>query len=205
MVRHAESTYNVAGRVNGDPSCSVTLTSRGAKQAAAMGRAVTGLKIAACVHTRFQRTMDTARLIVGEGSPPPALVCEPLLDDILCGCMEGWPVRDDHAWRGARRRDEAPEGGESITAAALRIAHGLRNVVARREPVVMVVSHELVIRFAINAAAGSDDLSQPRRDIAHVEPFTIARDDLARAADRIHTIARGAWGHTVPDPGSNGG
>jgi hypothetical protein len=144
-------------------------------------------------------------LIFRDTTPQPAFVCEPLLDDILCGCMEGWPVRDDHAWRGARGRDQAPDRGESITAAALRIAHGLRNVAARPEPIVMVVGHELIVRYALNAAEGSGDLAAPHREISYAEPFAIARDVLARAAEHIDTLATGPWGRAIPGSCSNGG
>jgi broad specificity phosphatase PhoE len=44
FVQHAQSTYNVAGRVNGDHSYSVTLTELSAEQAAAMATELAGLR-----------------------------------------------------------------------------------------------------------------------------------------------------------------
>lgn len=203
MVRHAESAYNVAGRVNGDPELSVVLSTRGLEQAHALAEQIRHFEVGVVIHTRFERTIETARLMFG--APAPPLVCEPLLDDIACGSMEGWPVAEDHEWRGAHRRDHRPRGGESIRDAALRIARGLRAVSSRPERVVAVVSHELVVRYALNAAADNADIAGPHRDIPHATPFVFDRQELAAAADRIDALASGAWGSAVPEAAANGG
>lgn len=204
IVRHAESAYNVAGLTSGDPSVRVELTDRGARQARRLAEELVPLAPDVCVHTRFGRTLETARLALGETMAVP-LVCEPLLDDIGCGLMEGGPVGDDHAWRGRHPRDCAPAGGESVKDAALRIARGLQIVAECSKPTVAVVSHDLIVRYALNAAASGADISAPMREAPQATIFELGRESLVRAAGRIHEAASGAWGRAVPGPEANGG
>lgn len=205
MARHAESTYNVAGLVNGDCSVRVALSSHGVEQARALAAELAGVEVGVYMHTRFVRTLETAHLALGDADIQTTFVCEPLLDDIRCGSMEGWPVSDDHAWRAARNRDRRPQGGESIRDAAQRIASGLRSIASRPEPIVAVVTHELIVRYALNAAHGSTDLAEPWRDIPHAMPFRINHETIVRAAERIDRLASGAWGCAVPGALANGG
>ncbi len=205
LIRHGESTYNVAEIVNGDPSIAVTLSPRGAEQARALSGALERFQIDTCVHSRFPRTLETVRLALGGDESPVALSGEPLLDDIACGEMEGWPVSDEHGWRSCRRRDRRPRGGESIKDAALRIAKGLLQISAYPHSAVAVCTHELIVRYALNATAGNTDISQPWREIPHATPFAIEGEALAQAAKRIHVIASGPWGRAKPAQGANGG
>jgi broad specificity phosphatase PhoE len=205
FARHAESTYNVAGLVNGDPSLPVGLSSRGFLQARSLAGKLGPLGVEACVHSPFERTLETARIALAAVVPPPPFICEPLLGDIGGGVMEGGPVFDDHSWRCSRGRDQSPRGGESLAEAALRIARGLRTLGARTEARVAVVTHELILRYALNAAAGSADIAGPWREIPHATPFTFEPEALVRAAGRIEAFALGAWGSAVPDADANGG
>ena len=205
IARHAESAYNVAGLVNGDPAVPVALSPHGVEQACSLAGQLAGAGVGACVHTRFGRTLETARLALEGCAPPPAFVCEPLLDDIGCGAMEGRPVADEHAWRGAHARDCRPPGGESIRDAALRIARGLGAVASRPEPVVAIVSHDLVVRYAVNAARGSADIAAPWREAPHATAFRIEQRALIEAADRIGALAASPWGRAIPGPEANGG
>lgn len=204
ITRHAESAYNVAGLTNGDPSVSVELTDRGTRQALRLAEDLPVLERGVCIHTRFNRTLETARLALGGQTTVP-LICEPLLDDIACGSFEGGSVAGDHAWRGRQPRSRAPVGGESIRTAALRIARGLRVVAERPEPRVVVVSHDLVVRYALNAAAGATDISAPMREAPQAMIFTLDRESLLGAAERIHEAASGVWGRAVPGGEANGG
>ncbi|HEV2815296.1 MAG TPA: histidine phosphatase family protein [Solirubrobacteraceae bacterium] len=198
LIRHAESAYNVAGLVNGDHALRVPLSARGVEQARALRSELAHLEIDACVHTRFLRTVQTARLVLPRARRP-RFVCESLLDDIGCGDMEGWAVRDDHAWRAARPRDARPPDGESVAEAARRIARGLRAVAMLPERFVAVVAHELVLRYALNGAAGSADIARPWREVPNTRPFALDRAALVRAADRIDLSAASAWARALPD------
>jgi broad specificity phosphatase PhoE len=205
FTRHAESVYNVAGCVNGDHTVAVPLSAHGVSQARALATQLARFEIEACVHTRFRRTIETARLALRDIAPHAVFVREARLDDIRCGAMEGWPVREDHAWRSIRGRDRAPRGGESIRDAALRIARGLRFVASRPERTVAVVSHELIVRYALNAACDGEDIARPWRAIPHATPFVMERHEVMRAADRIESLASGEWGRAIPDALANGG
>jgi broad specificity phosphatase PhoE len=144
-------------------------------------------------------------LALGEVALPVPFVSEPLLDDIGCGRMEGALVQRDHTWRSGRGRDQRPAGGESIREAALRIAAALRTVSSRPEEVIVVVTHELVVRYALNATADNEDISSPWREIPNATPFVLEREAMARAAERIEVLALGPWGKAVPGVRANGG
>ena len=53
----------------------------------------------------------------------------------------------------------------------------------------LVVCHEIPVRYALNAAAGSDDLDQPEHGIPNATPYLFDDDALARAAVRIRMLA----------------
>ena len=54
----------------------------------------------------------------------------------------------------------------------------------------LVVCHEIPIRYALNAAAGSDDLDGPAHLIPNAVPYLFDETSLARAADRIEQVSR---------------
>ncbi len=203
VVRHAESTYNVASLVNGDPGVQVPLSARGVRQAEMLAAQLRNVTIDMVVHTRFERTVATARLALDRPGVP--MVCEPLLDDIDCGLFEGATVADDHAWRAARPRSARPPGGESIVDATRRIAHGLQQITNRREDVVLVVMHELAVRYLLNGAAGSDDIARPHRNAPNAVPFLFDADTVDRAATRIEEAIAGDWVANAAGDAANGG
>ena len=53
----------------------------------------------------------------------------------------------------------------------------------------LVVCHEIPVRYALNAAAGSDDLDGPEHAIPNATPYLFDEDALARAAVRIRALA----------------
>lgn len=203
VVRHAESAYNIAGRVNGDPGVQVPLSPRGVRQAEVLAAQLRNVPIDAVVHTRLERTAATARLALDR--PGVLMVCEPLLDDIGCGLFEGSAVADDHAWRAARPRSARPPGGESIVDATQRIARGLRQVVQRREDVVLLVTHEITVRYLLNSAANSDDIAQPHRDVPNAVPFLFGAEAVDRAATRMEEAITGDWVAATAGEAANGG
>jgi broad specificity phosphatase PhoE len=188
LTRHAHSTLNLAGRVNGDPSVSAPLTAEGRTQAEQLGDELSALPIDLCVHTRFGRTLETAELALAGRDVPR--VSEPLLDDVDIGDLEGSTIDEYRAWKRAHRRDERFPGGESLDEVALRYASALRSVLARPAQVVLVVCHEIPIRYALNAAAGSDDLDGPEHAIPNATPYLFDDAALERAALRIEEITR---------------
>jgi broad specificity phosphatase PhoE len=71
----------------------------------------------------------------------------------------------------------------------LRYARGFRRLLERDvTDAVLVVCHEIPIRYALNAAAGSDDLDGPVHEIQNATPFLFDRAALERAAAGIEAL-----------------
>jgi probable phosphoglycerate mutase len=188
LTRHGHSTLNVEGRVNGDPRVPVPLTDQGREEAERLGHRLAALPLELCVHTQFQRTRETAAAVLG-GREVPRLE-EPLLDDIDVGDLEGAPIEEYRAWKRIHGRTERFPGGESLDEAAGRYADAYRRLVARPETCVLVVCHEIPVRYALNAATGSPDLDAPEHEIPNATPYLFDEAALVRAADRIEQITR---------------
>jgi probable phosphoglycerate mutase len=183
IARHAHSELNEVRRVNGDPSVSVALTPKGEAEARLLGVQLAHVPIELCVHTRFDRTRKTAELAVAERDIP--FVEEPLFDDIDVGDLEGETIDDYRAWKREHTRADAFPGGESLDDAARRYVEGYRRLLERPERSVLVVCHEIPLRYALNAAAASGQLDGPVHDIGNAAPFLFDDRALERAAERI--------------------
>jgi broad specificity phosphatase PhoE len=191
LVRHGESLYNVEKRINGDPAIEVPLSDHGREEASRLALHLAHVPIDVCVHTRFLRTIETAQLALGDRADSVPFVCEPLLDDINAGELEGRPIAEFSTWTAAHGPDAPfPGGGESVHGAAARFAQGYRALAARPESVVLAVCHELPIRFALRAAAGAADLQRPKLRIANADPYLFEPSALERAAARIEQLNR---------------
>jgi broad specificity phosphatase PhoE len=188
LARHAETTLNHQNRINGDPLIPADLTDSGRTQARMLGDELSALPIDLYVHTRFGRTRVTAELALA-GRDIPA-VEEPLLDDVDVGELEGQTVDDYRAWKRAHARSERFPGGESLDDAARRYAGGFRTLLGRAERVILVVAHEIPIRYALNAAVGSEDLDAPVHAIPNARPYLFDGSSLELAVSRIETLAR---------------
>jgi probable phosphoglycerate mutase len=186
LTRHAHSTLNVESRVNGDPSVPVPLTDDGRQEAARLGVELANVPIEICIHTRFERTLETARIAL-EGRDVPFLE-EPLLDDIDVGELEGESITDYRAWKQEHARSEPFPGGESLDDAAHRYARAFTRLLARPETTVLVACHEIPVRYALNAAAGSGDLDGPAHAIPNATPYLFDEEALRRAATHIDRL-----------------
>ena len=187
--RHAESTLNLDNRVNGDPSVEVPLTENGRNAAARLGSQVAGVPVELGVHTRFGRTLETLAIALRGRRVP--LAEEPLLDDVDVGDLEGCTLDAYRAWKREHSRSEPFPGGESLDGAARRYARAFRALLARPERCVLVVCHEIPLRYALNAAAGSDDLDGPAHLILNATPYLLDEQSLERAAARIESLVGG--------------
>jgi broad specificity phosphatase PhoE len=188
LARHGESVLNLEGRVNGDPTVPVALTERGRDEARLLGAQLANAELDLCVHTRFPRTRETAGLALGDRQVRVEI--EPRLDDIKIGDLDGEPLaRYREVKRGLGRKQPFP-GGESLDAAALRYAEAFDDLAGLEAERVLVVCHEIPVRYALNAAAGADDLDGPPfHDLANATPFAFDGLLLARAAARIRELA----------------
>jgi broad specificity phosphatase PhoE len=187
LSRHAHSTLNLEHRVNGDPSVPVVLTEDGKAQAERLWHQLAQLPLALCVHTRFSRTAETADAAL-RGREVQRLE-EPLLDDINVGELEGVSIDDYRAWKREHTRDDPFPGGESLNDAARRYAQAFERLIERAEETMLVVCHEIPIRYALNAASGSDDLDAPEHAIPNATPYLFDEAALARAAIRMRVLA----------------
>jgi broad specificity phosphatase PhoE len=179
LTRHAHSTLNLAGRVNGDPSVPVPLTRQGVEEAKRLGAQVANVPFELCLHTRFARTRETAEAILGGREVP--LLEQPLLDDVEIGELEGQTLEAYRAWKRAHARSDPFPGGESLDDAARRYARAFRALLARKERCVLVVCHEIPIRYALNGALGSRDLDAPEHFVPNATPFLFDAASLERA------------------------
>jgi len=187
LSRHGESVLNTADRVNGDPTVPAPLTDHGRHEAALLGLEIRALPVDACLHTRFDRTLETAQIAL-EGRDVP-LVEEELLDDVRVGELEGWTLAEYRAWKREHTRADRFPGGESLDDSARRYAKAFRRLLERPYECVLVVCHEIPIRYALNAVGESDDLDRPVHAIPNATPFLFDEPALAKAAAEIERLA----------------
>ena len=173
--------------MNGDPAVPVALTERGRDEARRLGEQVAQLPLDACLHTRFSRTRETADIALAGREDVP-LVEEPLLDDIDIGDLEGEKIEDYRAWKRAHSRGDPFPGGESLDDAARRYAKAFRRLLDSPWSSVLVVCHEIPIRYALNTAAGSDSLDGPTHEIANAAPYLFDDEALSRAVSGIERL-----------------
>jgi alpha-ribazole phosphatase len=187
LARHGESTLNFENRINGDPAVPVALTENGREEARLLGQQIAHVRLDLCICTRFSRTRETAELALAGRDVP--IEVEPLLDDIDVGDLEGLPLEDYRAWKREHTRRDAFPAGESLDAAARRYARAFRRLLERPETSFLVVTHEIPLRYAINAADGSNDLDGPAHQLANATPYLFDEDALARAIEGIELLA----------------
>jgi probable phosphoglycerate mutase len=186
ISRHGESKLNEENRINGDPAVPVALTDKGRDEARLLGQQLAHVPVDLCVHSRFGRTLETAQIALAGRSV--SFVTEPLLDDIDVGELEGRTLDDYRAWKRAHTRADPFPGGESLDDAARRYARAFRIVLARPEQTILVMTHEIPLRYAINAADGSDDVDGPAHQLANAMPYLFDEAALERAATHIERL-----------------
>ena len=186
IARHGESVLNFENRISGDPSVTVALTEKGREEARLLGQQVAHVPLELCVHTRFSRTRETAEIALAGRDVPFEL--EPLLDDINVGELEGRTLEDYRAWKRAHVRSDAFPGGESLDDAARRYATAFEKLLERPERSILVIAHEIPLRYAINAADGSDDLDGPAHQLANATPYLFDEAVLGRAVEQIRRL-----------------
>ena len=186
LARHAQSTLNLEQRVTGDPALDVPLTEQGKEEARLLGVQLANLPLDVCLHTRFPRTRLTAEIVVA--GRDVRVETEPLFDDVAIGDLEGSSVADYRAWKARHARNEPFPGGESLDEAADRYALAYRRLLETKHSSVLVVCHEIPIRYALNGAAGSDSLDGPIHELPNAVPFCFDEDALERAAAGIKRL-----------------
>jgi broad specificity phosphatase PhoE len=189
VVRHGESTLNLERRVNGDPGVDVDLTERGREEARQLGLQVANVPLELCVHTRFERTRQTAEIALAQRDVEWRE--EALFDDIDVGGLEGLSIDDYRAWKRAHTRRDAFPGGESLDDAARRYAKGYARLLEDQHDTILLVCHEIPLRYALNAAAGSDQLDGPVHQLRNAVPYLFDEAGVRRAVERMEVLAPG--------------
>jgi broad specificity phosphatase PhoE len=180
LARHAESEASASGVVNGDPSRPVGLTGRGREQARSLRGQLAGERAGLCVVTEFPRTQQTADIVLARYDVPRLVLAE--LNDPPFGPFEGRPIEELRAWL-ERHGPAKPLGGESRAATIRRYAGGLRKLISRTEPVILVIAHGLPVTCAVRAARGQDlPLTLETAQVAHAVPHRLSDTEVLRAA-----------------------
>lgn len=185
LTRHAQSTLNLLNVVNGDPRRPAPLSLDGRRQAELLAEQLRHVRIDLAVCTRFDRTRETASVVLE--ARDTKLVVEPAFDDVDVGSLEGRTVHDYREWKQRHARSDPFPGGESLDDAARRYAGALRGLLTLEETHVLVVCHEIPIRYALEALAGDTEL----HDGVHVPnavPFLLSESALLLAADRLDRL-----------------
>jgi broad specificity phosphatase PhoE len=149
---------------------------------------VAGIAIDLCVVSEFPRAQQTARLAL-EGRDAIPWHVDGDLNDIRIGELDGRTLADYRTWKRAHTRKDAFPGGESLDDGARRYADAYERLLERDEGVILCVCHEIPVRYAVNAAAGSGQLDGPLHDVANATPYAFDADGLRRAVARIRELA----------------
>jgi probable phosphoglycerate mutase len=187
LARHGQSLFNIDGVVNGDPLLDRGLSEQGIAEARRLGGQIDPIGLDVLVVSPFPRAVQTANIAL-DGRGVPHVVDEDLAD-IKLGELEGRTLDEYRAYKRDRSRDESFPGGESLNDAARRYADAYERLLRRSERVTLVVCHEIPVRYAVNAANGSDQLDGPLHDVANAAPYLFDEDALHRAVDRMRRLA----------------
>ena len=178
LVRHGGTDYNLAGRLNGDPSVPVHLTDQGREQVALLRDRIAAMPVDLGVRTRVPRTEQTIAILL-EGREVPVVVCADL-DDVLLGEFEGRSVEDYRRFRDENGQEARPRGGESRLDALARYTRGFERLLEVDARAPLVVTHDIPIRFLANAIAGEDPLEGSVHAVANASLLTVGEADMRR-------------------------
>ncbi len=154
FMRHAESTCNVSGVCNGDPSVPAPLTEKGRRQADAAAARLRHAPIDLVLVSQMPRTQETATRVNRHHRAPVRI--DARLNDRRTG-FEGRPVAD---YLAARQEDPLGfrgEGGETygeLKSRVLDLLAELPGLPARR---LLVVSHHEVLQVVHGHFSGIPD------------------------------------------------
>jgi glucosyl-3-phosphoglycerate phosphatase len=171
LVRHGESTWNAAGRMQGraDPGLSET----GRAQALALRPLLAGREPEAVVSSDLRRARETLELLGFQGAADPrwretdvGAWTGRLVDDLI--------AEDEPAYRGWLENRHTPAGGETWAEMRARVAAAAREFAAGGVECALVVTHGGPIRACCDAFAGL-----PRKHLVPVPTASLTVIDLA--------------------------
>jgi probable phosphoglycerate mutase len=184
LVRHGESGWNLADRVQGQSSSAESLTATGRAQAAHTGELLAERvpKAESIVASDLPRARETAEIIAARLHLP--IRFDPQLREQRLGEFEGHPFSGpwdngtvtqavDALWREPFR---SPPGGESIAQLYRRVHAALhRHATENPGKEIVVVTHGGPVRMATSAAAPTPGRPMSRPDVpnASISPWRI--------------------------------
>ena len=187
VARHGQSLLNVDKIVNGDPTLDRGLSEQGIEEAERLAGQLAALPLELVAISPFPRAVQTANIAL-DGREVPHLVDDDL-GDVRIGELEGESLDAYRRAQAHSNRKERFPGGESLDEAALRYAGAFERLLARDEQVILVVCHEIPVRYLVNAAAGSAELNGPLKYVANADPYLFDEASLHRAVQRIRELA----------------
>ncbi|HEV8463249.1 MAG TPA: histidine phosphatase family protein, partial [Gaiellaceae bacterium] len=137
--------------------------------------------ISLCVTSEFPRAQQTARLALAARATSTRTTVDPDLNDIRIGDLEGKTLDDYRRWKHAHTRADRFPNGESLDEAAERYANAFERLADDATETILCICHEIPVRYAVNAAAGSDNLDAPLHDVANATPYVFDGAGLRRA------------------------
>jgi broad specificity phosphatase PhoE/predicted kinase len=154
LIRHAQTTYNIEGRIGGDPG----LTAKGKQQARALGRFFSRKKISYIFTSSKARTRLTAEAIARMQEDCRVIPLKEF-DEISAGICEGMTYAEiekkmPHVFseREARKYSYVYPGGESYESMKTRVEEGIKKsfFLNRRARNIMIVGHQAVNRLVLS-------------------------------------------------------
>jgi len=158
LVRHGETEWNAAGRIQGH--LDIPLSTTGLAHAAAIGRRLGGEAFDAILSSDLERALQTARAIVRH--PGQTILRDARLRERHLGVLQGLTgeeaaIRQPHAWGAfkARNPEAALEGGETLGEFSQRVV-GLIDKLLRAHSGsrLLLVTHGGVLDAAFRHATG---------------------------------------------------
>jgi broad specificity phosphatase PhoE len=150
LARHGQTDWNANRRFQG--TSDVGLSERGRAQAEALGRVLSGRRLAAAYVSPLRRARETAAIAVGGGAVPVIAVDE--LRELSLGQWEGRTVDEIRSQEGdpylawlRAPHDSPPPGGEPLDRVAARVRQALDRIAASHGEAdqVLVIAHGGVI------------------------------------------------------------
>jgi broad specificity phosphatase PhoE len=192
FARHGESVYSVRTLMNGDASVPVGLTEVGVGQARRLGEELRETPLDLAVTSALPRTIATADEALSGRTVPRAVIAE--LNDPRYGEFEGKPLDAYRSWAvSVPSSTPAPGGGESRLEIVARYTRAFRELLARREPTILVVAHSLPIAYAVLVREGSDPAAHIPL-VEYAKPYPFSASELEAVTDGLaRWVAAPGW------------
>jgi len=186
LVRHGETEWNAAGRIQGH--LDIPLSDIGLAQAAAIGWRLGGERFDTILSSDLQRALQTARSLVRP--PGQTILRDARLRERHLGVLQGLTgeeaaIRQPHAWGvfKARNPEAALEGGETLGEFSRRVVALIDELLrAHAGSRLLLVTHGGVLDAAYRHATGLP-LNAPR-DF----PIYNASVNVLRHRDSVWTV-----------------